>query len=61
MLCDLCQKRNATVHLTDEVPGKKMVQRHLCEFCCPAETLSDPDKAEEFLKRFTDESEKPKQ
>jgi protein-arginine kinase activator protein McsA len=35
MLCELCHQREATVHLTQKVPGKPAKKRHVCEDCFP--------------------------
>jgi len=37
MLCDICQKKNATVHLTEIINGKVM-ELHLCDECAKAKS-----------------------
>lgn len=32
MICDVCHKNNATVHLT-EIINDKVVEMHICQFC----------------------------
>ena len=41
MLCDVCQKQDATVYLTQIVEGK-MQKVNLCETCAKAKGVSDP-------------------
>jgi protein arginine kinase activator len=45
MLCDVCTKNPATVHLT-EIIGGKIIEVHLCEECAKKKT-------EEFQKQFS--------
>ena len=45
MLCDICSKNSATVHLT-EIIGGKITEVHLCEDCAKKKT-------EEFQKQFS--------
>ena len=45
MLCDVCTKNSATVHLT-EIIGGKIIEVHLCEECAKKKT-------EEFQKQFS--------
>jgi protein-arginine kinase activator protein McsA len=34
MLCNLCKKKNATVHLTEQTTGARQpFQHHLCDEC----------------------------
>ena len=35
MVCDVCHKNNATVHLT-EIINDKVVEMHICQFCAQA-------------------------
>ncbi|MBN2119950.1 MAG: UvrB/UvrC motif-containing protein [Candidatus Omnitrophica bacterium] len=44
MLCDVCTKNPATVHLTEIIAGK-IIEVHLCEECAKK-------KSEEFQKQF---------
>jgi len=44
MLCDVCSKNLATVHLT-EIMGGKIIEVHLCEDCAKKKT-------EDFQKQF---------
>ena len=44
MLCDVCSKNLATVHLTEIIAGK-IIEVHLCEDCAKKKT-------EEFQKQF---------
>jgi protein arginine kinase activator len=37
MLCEICHKNNATVHLTEIINGK-VVEMHICQFCAQAKT-----------------------
>ncbi len=39
MLCQMCKKRTATVHLTDLLKDEKR-ERHLCEECASAEGVA---------------------
>ncbi|MFM8809364.1 MAG: excinuclease ABC subunit B, partial [Chthoniobacterales bacterium] len=41
MLCDVCQKTDATVYLTQIVEGK-MQKVNLCEACAKEKGVSDP-------------------
>lgn len=37
MVCDICNKTNATVHLT-EIINDKVVEMHICQVCAQAKT-----------------------
>lgn len=37
MFCDICQKNNATVHLT-EIINDKVVEMHICQVCAQVKT-----------------------
>ena len=39
MLCARCKKRQATVHLTEVIEGKK-IEKHLCEQCAVEEGIT---------------------
>ncbi len=41
MLCRLCHRREATVHLT-QITGDKMQKMDLCESCAQAKGIDDP-------------------
>ena len=56
MLCDLCNKREATVHLTQTVPREPEVKkRHLCEVCFAETGLDDPMKLATLFRPIADE------
>jgi len=44
MLCDLCNKCEATIHLTRLFPAKPEAKRHLCKTCFAEQGLDDPVK-----------------
>ena len=54
MLCELCHKLDATVHLVKKAPGKEPTKRHLCEVCFPADSMSDSEQAQKLLELFGD-------
>ena len=41
MLCAICRKKPATVHLT-QIVGEQMQKRGLCEDCANAKGVNDP-------------------
>lgn len=43
MICDICKKNAATVHLT-EIVGNKIVELHLCQNCADMKTEAFKDK-----------------
>ena len=42
MICDICQKNNATVHLT-EIINDKVVEMHICQGCAQAKAAKFKD------------------
>ncbi|MDD3296836.1 MAG: UvrB/UvrC motif-containing protein [Candidatus Omnitrophica bacterium] len=54
MLCDICHKSNATVHLT-EIIDDKVVEMHICQKCAQskAEELSSQPNIVDFLGGLT--------
>jgi transcription antitermination factor NusA-like protein len=52
MLCELCHKNVATVHLTHKNRGQEAKKIHLCEGCFPAGKMSDHDTANAAAKLF---------
>jgi protein arginine kinase activator len=42
MLCDICKKNEATVHLTQIVEGNKLQKADLCEVCAKEKGVQDP-------------------
>ena len=56
MLCQLCRKREATVHLTETGRLPEVQHRDLCQECfqgCfPSENMSQPERMEAILKLF---------
>ena len=45
MLCEICQKREATVHLTSCTPGEGSVgHRNFCEDCFPFGSMSHQER-----------------
>lgn len=42
MLCDICKKNEATIHLTQIVDGKKLQKADLCESCAKDKGVQDP-------------------
>ncbi len=55
MLCDICHKNAATVHIT-ELVNDKMMEMHLCEQCAQAKGISLPEDfpLADFLAGLTD-------
>ena len=53
MICELCKKRTATVHLTDLMSGDKL-EKHLCEKCAKQEGVEEESHApfEKLLTSF---------
>jgi protein-arginine kinase activator protein McsA len=64
MLCEICNKREATVHLTESGLGPETRHRDFCGVCFPCEGLSESElkkKAIGFLQdEPPDEPQKPK-
>ena len=64
MLCEICRKREATVHLTESGLGPGVGHRDLCEECFPVEGMSESElkkKVIGFLQEEPpDEPEQPK-
>src|SRR5690242_14782781 len=52
MLCELCQKREATVHLIHRAIGKVPRQLNVCEGCLPPEGMSESEQATAVLGLF---------
>ncbi|RMF80347.1 MAG: hypothetical protein D6744_08350, partial [Planctomycetota bacterium] len=55
VLCDLCKKAKATLHLTDIRPDGQKIARHLCEPCAMEKgllQLQKPSVTEEQLTAF---------
>jgi len=50
MLCDICHKREATVHLTSVTPDEVLGHRDLCEICFPFGTMSKQEREAAALK-----------
>jgi hypothetical protein len=50
MHCDICHKREATVHLTSVTPDEVLGRRNLCEVCFPAGTMSKQEMEAAALK-----------
>jgi protein arginine kinase activator len=42
MVCDICKKNEATVHLTQIVEGNKLQKADLCEGCAKEKGVQDP-------------------
>ena len=42
MVCDICKKNDATVHLTQIVEGNKLQKADLCESCAKDKGVQDP-------------------
>jgi len=42
MICDICQKNNASVHLT-EIINDKVIEMHICQACAAAKALKFKD------------------
>lgn len=63
MQCEKCHERFATVHLKGGPEGQQPVEHHYCEVCFPADSMTDPAKAEGVLSLFgllpSDEPENP--
>ena len=55
MLCELCNKCEATIHLTRLVPAKPEVKLHLCKACFAEQGLDDPVKLATSFGREADE------
>jgi protein-arginine kinase activator protein McsA len=55
MLCELCHKREATVHLTQQAPGIEAKELHLCESCFPAHGMSDYEQAVAAARLFKED------
>ncbi|HSU54910.1 MAG TPA: hypothetical protein VLT36_12705 [Candidatus Dormibacteraeota bacterium] len=51
MLCEICHKNEATIHLTQKTPGQSDKRRHLCAECFP-EGGTDADQIRAIAKRF---------
>ncbi len=51
MLCEVCHKNEATVHLTQKRPGQPEEKRHLCAVCFPGEG-TDADQIRAAAKQF---------
>ncbi len=52
MLCEKCNEREATVHLTKNAPGKEPVQRHFCAVCLPLQAMSEAEQADRLAQSF---------
>jgi protein-arginine kinase activator protein McsA len=52
MLCELCHKNAATVHLTQKNRGREPREIQLCESCFPAAKMSDLEQAGAAAKLF---------
>jgi hypothetical protein len=50
MLCEICHKREATVHLTSVTPDEVLGHRHVCEVCFPVGTMSKQERDAAALK-----------
>ncbi len=51
MLCEICRKREATVHLSSCTPGEAVVRhRDFCESCVPFGSMSDEEQADALRK-----------
>ena len=50
MICELCHKREATVHLTQEMPGGKKTRVDVCDLCFPAHPAPDSVQRQEILR-----------
>jgi len=64
MLCKICNKREATVHLTESGPGPETQHRNFCEVCFPFEAMSESKFKKKAIGLFQgeplDEPEKPR-
>lgn len=62
MLCDICHKNIATIHLT-EIINEKVVETHLCEECSKLKTeeLKDQVSLSEFLTGLMSEKDLKKE
>jgi protein-arginine kinase activator protein McsA len=55
MLCEICKKREATVHLTESGLGPDTRHRDLCEDCFPVAGMSKSELDKKVIESFRDE------
>ena len=55
MLCEICKKREATIHLTESGRGPEVRHRDLCEECFPVEGMSESELKKKAIGLLQDE------
>jgi len=55
MLCEMCNKREATVHLTESGLSPEVRHRDLCEECFPVDGMSESELKKKVIGALQDE------
>ena len=50
MLCEICQQREATVHITNLTPDRILGKSHFCAVCAPSKEQIKQETLQQLLK-----------